>query len=218
MHLTITEKYALTVLEAYGKLTAFQKQERAVYLAASCVWDMMQAKSVTADKKGKLRISAPLPETLSYCSPIYERLEKKPMKPEKVPYDRIWTNKRIKTLVKNITDDLIGKSVLVVEQQSSLSKSKLCHVDTTMITEDISAVKHMDCTITPEQTNLAVLLLESGTAKKLLSKHELSVLKKVVKQTDSEFKTYIKKVTKLFRTDQAIILACIASSGSSASR
>lgn len=218
MNLTTTEKYALAVLDVKGKLTALKKQEQALYLAASCVWDMMQAKSVTADKKGKLRIAAPLPETLSYCSPIYERLAKKHMKPEKVPYDRIWTNKRIKTLVKNITDDLIGKSVLVVEQQSSRSKAKLCLVDTTMITEDIAAVKHMDSTATPEQTNLAVLLLESGTAKKLLNKQELSVLKKAVKKTDSDFRIYIKKVKKLFQTTKALLWTGVVISASSASQ
>lgn len=214
MNLTTTEKYALAVLEAKGKLTALKKQERALYLAASCVWEMMQAKSVTVDKKGKLRVSAPLPEMLSYCSPIYERLSKKPMKPENVPYDHIWTNKRIKALVGSTADDLISKSALVVEQQSSLLKAKLCHMDTSMIVEDIAAIKHMDRTAAPAQINLAILLLESGTAKKLLNKQELSVLKKAVRQSDSDFKTYIKKVKKRFQAGKTVILASIASSTS----
>lgn len=213
MNLTTTEKYALAMLEAYGTLSALQKKERALYLAASCVWDMMQAKSVTADKKGKLRIYAPLPETLSYCSPVYERLTKKPMKPEKAALDYICTNKRIKTLVENFADDLIGKSVLVVEQQSSLRKAKLCHMDTTVIAEDISAVKHMDRAVTPDLTNLAILLLESGIAKKLLNKQELSALKMAIKQTGSDFQTYIKKVKKKFQTVEAIIWASIGVSG-----
>ena len=153
MNLTTTEKYALAVLEAKSKLTALKKRELALYLAASCVWDMIQAESVCADKKGKLRISAPLPETLSYCRPIYERLAKKPMKPTKVPYDCIWMNKRIKTLLKSIADDLIGKSVLVVEQQNSL--------------------------------------LESGTAKKLLNKQELSDLKKTEFRKNREMRCFI---------------------------
>ena len=214
MNLTTTEKYALAVLEVKGKLTALKKRELALYLAASCVWDMIQAESVTIDKKDKLRVSVPLPEMLFYCKPIYERLAKKPMKPTKVPYDRVWTNKRIKTLLKSIADDLIGKSALVVEQQNSLLKSKLCHVDTTMIAEDITAIKHMDRIAAPEQTNLAVLLLESGTAKKLLNKQELSDLKKTVKQTDNDFKTYIKKVKKRFQAGRTVILAGIASSTS----
>ncbi len=214
MNLTTTEKYALTILETYGKLTALQKQEPALYLAASCVWEMIQAKSVAVDKKGKLKISTPLPETLSYCAPVYERLAKKPMKPEKIPLDRIWTNKRIKTLVESVTDDLIGKSLLVVEQQGSLRKAKLCHVNTTVITEDLSAVKHMDRAATPEQTDLAILLLESKTAKKLLNKQELSALKKAVKQMDSDFKTYVKKVKKRFRAVKTAIWASIASSAS----
>lgn len=217
MNLTTTEKYALAVLEAKGRLTALKKKERALYLAASCVWEMMQAKSVIVDKKGKLRISAPLPEMLSYCAPIYERLSKNPMKPAKVPYDHIWMNKRIKALVESIADELISKSALVVEQKSSLLKAKLCHVDTTMIAEDIVAIKHMNGTAAPDQINLAILLLESGTAKKLLNKQELSALKKTVKQTDSDFKTYIKKVKKRFRAGQTVILAGIASSAASAS-
>ncbi len=209
MNLTTTEKYALAVLEVHGRLSALQKKERALYLAASCVWDMMQAKSVTVDKKGKLRISAPLPETLSYCGPVYERLTKKPMKPEKAALDYVYINKRIKMLMENIADDLIGKSVLVVEQQSSLRKAKLCHMDNSVIAEDISAVKQMDRAVTPNQINLAILLLESGTAKKLLSKQELSALKMAVKQTGSDFQTYIKKVKKNFQTVEAIILGSI---------
>ena len=214
MNLTTTEKYALAVLEAKGKLTALKKKERALYLAASCVWEMMQAKSVTVDKKGKLRVSAPLPEMLSYCSPIYERVAKKPMKPEKVPYDHIWTNKRIKALVESIADDLIGQSVLVVEQQNSLLKAKLCHVNTSMIADDIAAIKHMGKTTSSEQINLAILLLESGTAKKLLRKQELYVLKKAVRQMDGDFKTYVKKVKKKFQAGKTVILAGIASSAS----
>ena len=61
---------------------------------------------------------------------------------------------------------------------------------------------------------LAVLLLESGTAKKLLNKQELSALKKALKQMDSDFKTYIKKVKKRFQAGKAVILASIASSAS----
>ena len=153
MNLTTTEKYALAVLEAKSKLTTLKNQERALYLAASCVWEMMQTESVTIDKKGKLRVSVPLPEMLFYCKPIYERLAKKPMKPTKVPYDCIWMNKRIKTLVERIADDLIGKSVLVVEQQNSL--------------------------------------LESGTAKKLLNKQELSDLKKTEFRKNREMRCFI---------------------------
>ncbi|MDE6642451.1 MAG: GPP34 family phosphoprotein [Acetatifactor sp.] len=213
MNMTTTEKYALTVLEAQGKLTALQKQEQALYLAASCVWEMMQAKSVTADKRGKLRVSSPLPETLSYCRPIYKRLAKKPMKPEKAALDYIYTNKRIKSLVESIADDLIDKSVLVVEQQSSRRKTSLCHLDTTLIAEDIVAAKHMDRTAAPDQINLAILLLESGTAKKLMNKQEFSVLKKASGQVSTDFKTYVKKVSKRFRIAKAIIWASIGVSG-----
>ena len=213
MNLTTTEKYALTVLETYGKLTALQKQERALCLAASCIWDMLQAKSVTVDEKGKLRVSAPLPETLSYCGPVYKILAKKPMKPEKAALDCIHTNKRIKTLVESITDNLIDKSVLVVEQQGSLLKTRMCHVDTTVIVEDITAIKHMDRAAAPDRTDLAVLLLESGTAKKLLNKQELSVLKKAARQVNSDFQTYVKKVTKKFRAVKAVIWASIGMSG-----
>ena len=153
MNLTTTEKYALAVLEVKGKLTALKKRELALYLAASCVWDMIQAESVTIDKKDKLRVSVSHPEMLFYCKPIEERLAKKPMKPTKVPDDCIWMNKRIKTLVESIADDLIGKSALVVEQQNSL--------------------------------------LESGTAKKLLNKQELSDLKKTEFRKNREMRCFI---------------------------
>lgn len=81
MNLTTTEKYALAVLKAHGKLSALQKKERALYLAAFCVWDMIQAEAVTVNKKGNLKVSSSLPESLSYCQPVYERLAKKSKTP-----------------------------------------------------------------------------------------------------------------------------------------
>ena len=117
MNLTTTEKYALAVLEAKGKLDALQKQERGVCLVASCLWDMMEAEVLAPDSKGKLKVSAQLPELLAYCSPIYELLTKRPRKPEDyvIEYTEALTAKRIKCLVKSIADGLVGKSVLVVE-------------------------------------------------------------------------------------------------------
>lgn len=212
MNLTTTEKYALAVLKAHGKLSALQKKERALYLAASCVWDMIQAGAVTVNKKGKLKVSSPLPELLSYCQPVYERLAKKSKKLEKAVLDYIYTNKRIKALVESVADDLICKSVLVVEQKSSLLKSKLCHVDTAVVAEDIAAVGHGAAST--DEINLATLLLESGTAKKLLDKQELSALKIAVKQAGGDFQVYIKKVEKLFQAVTAVIWAYIGVSGS----
>ena len=209
MDLTTTEKYALAVLEAHGKLSALQRETLALYLAASCVWDMMQAGVVTEDGEGKLMVSAPLPETISYCGPVYEWLTKKPMKKEKaaLKYISALTNKRIKALVKIIADDLIGKSVLVVEQQG---KAKRCHVDLTAIAEDLEAIRDMEGAVTPDQLMLAELLLDSKAAKKLLNKKELSSMKKAVKQANGSFHVYIGEVKKYYDTVTAIILVCIA--------
>ena len=44
-------------------------------------------------------------------------------------------------LVKSIADDLIEKSVLVLEQQG---KAKRCHVDLTAIAEDLEAMRDME--------------------------------------------------------------------------
>lgn len=209
MNLTTTEKYALMVLKAGGKLSALQREEQALYLAASCIWDMMQAEAVTVDKNGKLMISAPLPETLSYCGPIYERLvAKKPMKPEQAALKCIFglTKKRIKALVKNVASDLIDKSVLVVEQKGRV---KRCHVDTAVIAEDLEAMRDMEGAVTPDQLMLAELLLNCGTAKKLLNKKELSSMKKVVKQASGRFQIYIRGVKKYFDTVNTIIWVCI---------
>lgn len=215
MALTITEKYVLAVLETYGKASGLQREDQALCLASACVWEMMQEKSVTADKKGKLRISSPLPAALSYCSPVYKRLAKKPMKPERAALDYSFalTNRRLKHLAESTADDLIDKSVLVVEQKGSLWKVRLCYVDTAVIAKDIDAIKHMAKASAPEQTNLAILLLESGTAKKLLNKQELTVLKKAVKQVNSDFHAYVKKVKKIFWAVKAVIWAGIGVCG-----
>ncbi len=208
MNLTTTEKYALAVLEARGRLSALQREEQALYLAASCVWDMMQAGAVTADEKGRLRVSAPLPETISYCDPVYEWLVQKPMKQEKaaLKYISALTNKRSKTLVERVADDLIDKSVLVVEQQG---KAKRCHVDPAAIAEDLEAMRDIEGAVTPDQLMLAELLLASKTAKKLLNKQELSILKKAVERASGGFHAYIGNVKKYFDTVNTIIWVCI---------
>lgn len=195
-NLTTTEKYALAVLAAKGRLSALQNKDRAILLAASCVWDMLRAGCVSAGKKGKLHVCAPLPEALAYCGPVYERLAKKPAKPEKAAYNCIWTSGRIKAMVKSVADDLIEKSVLVAERQDNLPTAKRCHVDTAVLAEDLAALKQPE-SAAPEQIDLAVLLLESGAAKKLLEKQEHTALKKALKQTDSDFRTYVRGVKRL---------------------
>lgn len=212
MKLTTTEKYALAVLKTRGKLSSLQKGECGVCLAASCIWDLMETKTVETDKKGKLKITAPLPGTLIYCAPIYEMLEKKPMKPTKavLKYMAALTDKRIRLLVKGMANDLIRKSALAVEQRGRLLKSTLCHVDTAAIADDLAVLKHMDESITPEQFMLAILLLKSGTAKKLLNKAELSNLKKAAKQDNGDFQPYVKKmVSAVESVKSACIVAAI---------
>ena len=207
MNLTTTEKYALAVLEAKGKLDALQKQERGVCLVASCLWDMMEAEVLAPDSKGKLKVSAQLPELLAYCSPIYELLAKRHRKPEDVvmEYTASLTDKRIKALVKSIADGLVGKSVLVVEERSGLLSVKLCHVDHTVLTEDMVAVKSMDGTVSPEQFMFAILLLKSGVANRLLNKEEMSSLKKAVKQDRSDFHPYVNNLIRIVETTIASV-------------
>lgn len=202
MNLTTTEKYALAVLEAKGKLDALQKQEKGICLVASCLWDMMEAEVIAPDTKGRLKVSAQLPESLAYCSPIYELLAKRPRKPEDVvmEYTASLTDKRIKVLVKSIEDGLVGKSVLVVEERSGLLSAKLCHVDNTVLTEDMTAVKNMDGSVSPDQFMFAILLLKSGVANKLLNKEEMSRLKKAVKQDNSNFQPYVKNLIGVVET------------------
>lgn len=196
-NLTTTEKYALAVLAAKGRLSALQNKDRAILLAASCIWDMLRAGCVSADKKGRLHVCAPLPEAIAYCGPVYERLAKKPAKPEKAAYNCIWTSGRIKAMVKSLADDLIERSLLVAERQDSLPKAKLCHVDAAVLAEELAAWKQPERAAAPEHIDLAVLLLESGTAKKLLEKREYTALKKALKQTDSDFRAYVRGVKRL---------------------
>lgn len=214
MNLTRTEKYALAVLDTYGKLGALKKQERAICLAISCIWEMWQAGAVAMDKKGRLVVAAPLPESLSFCGPVYARLAKKARKPEKAAYYCIWTPKRIKMMVKSVTDALIEKSVLVLEQPNGLSKADRCHVDNGVIADDLAVIRQPDEAAAPEQLDLAALLLESRAAKKMLSKQERNALTKLLRQADSGFIEYLTKTMKLYWLDKTIAWACIGSSAS----
>lgn len=180
MNLTTTEKYALAAFEANEKMSSIQKQERGICLVASCIWDMVEAEVIVPDTKGKLKVSAPLPETLSYCGSVYEFLAKKPRKPEDVvlEYTHTLTDKRMKSLTEKLVNELAGKALLTVEEQDGLLGTKLCHVDNSVLATDMAAIKNLNDAISPEQFMLAILLLKSGVAKKLLDREQLSQLKK----------------------------------------
>lgn len=196
MKLTTTEKYALAALESNEKMSSLQKQERGICLVASCIWDMIEAEVIVPDTKGKLKVSTPLPEKITYCSSIYELLAKKPRKPEDVvlEYTHTLTDKRMKALVESIVNGLAGKSALTVEEQDGLLSTKLCHVEQEVLADDMAAIKNLDGAVTPDQFMLAILLLKSGVAKKLLDREELSKLKKVAKQDRGDFQPYVKNM------------------------
>lgn len=196
MKLTTTEKYALAALETNEKVSSLQKQERGICLIASCIWDMIEAEAIVPDTKGKLKVSTPLPEKIAYCSSIYELLAKKPRKPEDVvlEYTHTLTDKRMKALVESIVDGLARKSVLTVEEQDGLLGTKLCHVEQAVLADDMAAIKNLDGAVTPDQFMLAILLLKSGVAKKLLDREELSKLKKAANQDKGDFQPYVKNM------------------------
>lgn len=202
MNLTTTEKYALVAFESNGKLSDIQKHERGICLVASCLWDMIKAEVIAPDTNGKMNITTPLPEELVYCKSVYEFLAKKPRKSEDVvlEYTYTFSDKRIKVLVENLVNDLAEKSALVVEKSRNLRNQKYVYVDKTLLADDIDAVKSMGESITSNQYMLAILLLKSGVAKRLLSKEELSNLKKSVKRDNRDFQPYIKNMIAAIET------------------
>lgn len=209
MKLTTTEKYALAALETNEKVSSLQKQERGICLIASCIWDMIEAEAIVPDTKGKLKVSTPLPEKIAYCSSIYELLAKKPRKPEDVvlEYTHTLTDKRMKALVESIVDGLARKSVLTVEEQDGLLGTKLCHVEQAVLADDMAAIKNLDGAVTPDQFMLAILLLKSGVAKKLLDREELSKLKKAANQDKGDFQSYVKNMITMTDTMISSIIA-----------
>lgn len=209
MKLTTTEKYALAAFESNEKMSSIQKQERGICLVASCIWDMVAAEVIVPDTKGRLKVSAPLPETLSYCGSIYELLAKKARKPEDVvlEYTHTLTDKRMKSLTESIVNGLAGKAVLTVEEQGGLLSTKMCRVDNAVLAADIAAIKNLDETITPDQFMLAILLLKSGVAKDLLNREQLSKLKKAARQDKGDFQPYVKNMIAM---TEAMISSSIA--------
>lgn len=209
MNLTTTEKYALAAFEANKKMPSIQKQERGICLVASCIWDMVKAEVIVPDTKGRLKVSAPLPETLSYCGSIYEFLAKKPRKPEDVvlEYTHTLTDKRMKSLTEKLVNELAGKALLTVEEQDGLLGTKLCHVDNSVLATDMAAIKNLNDAISPEQFMLAILLLKSGVAKKLLDREQLSKLKKAASQDKGDFQPYVKNMISM---TEAMISSSIA--------
>lgn len=209
MKLTTTEKYALAAFAANEKMSSIQKQERGICLVASCIWDMVEAEVIAPDTKGRLKVSAPLPEDLSYCGSIYSFLAKKPRKPEDVvlEYTHTLTDKRMRSLTEDIVSGLADKSALTIEEQDGLLGVKLCHVNHTVLADDLTAIKKLDESMTPEQLMLAILLLKSGIAKKLLNRAELSHLKKVARQDKGDFQPYVKNIIAM---TEAMISSSIA--------
>lgn len=117
------------------------------------------------------------------------------------------TDKRMKSLTEKLVNELAGKALLTVEEQDGLLGTKLCHVDNSVLATDMAAIKNLNDAISPEQFMLAILLLKSGVAKKLLDREQLSQLKKAASQDKGDFQPYVKNMIAM---TEAMISSSIA--------
>ena len=58
----------------------------------------------------------------------------------------------------------------------------------------MAAIKNLDGAVTPDQFMLAILLLKSVVATKLLNTEQLSKMKKAAKQDKGDFQPYVKNM------------------------
>lgn len=204
MSLSITQKYALVALSPENKISSLKKQNNGICLVASCLWEMIAAKVVVLNEKEQMEVTSGLPEDLEYCRPIYDELVSKvAQKPGKIilNYTTSLTDKRLLRLVDCIISPLNKQGYITATEATGLFGEKIWKVKEDMLKNDLVALRELlvpDGVVTEDDLMLAILMVESGLAKKSFNKDEVKKIKSNVKKRDSlRLQPYLKNMIDL---------------------
>lgn len=197
MSLSTTQKFVLASLSPENKLSVLKKGNSSICLVASCIWDMLVEKVVVLNDKGQMTITGGLPDNLEYCRPIYDELTSKSNKLPKqiiLSYTTALSDKRILNLTEGIVLQLAKQGYLTAVEIPGLFGHKIWKPEENNIT-DLMQIANSEELLDESDSMFAILVLESGLAKKLFSPAEIKVLKKNVACRDtSNFQPYLKNM------------------------
>lgn len=217
MSLSTTQKYVLAVLSPENKLSVLKKGNSGICLVVSCIWDMLFAKVAVLNEKGKMEIISGLPIDLEYCRPIYDELVSKANKPPKkiiLSYTTALTDKRMLGLAEAVVLQLSNQGYLTAIGTSGLSGQKVWKPKENLLESIFSALKELSSLGERSVENnlmLAILLLESGLAKKLFRQSDIKELKENVSNRDTlNLQPYLRNMISLVEQEISSAIASAA--------
>ncbi len=187
MDLSLSQKYALCVLNEKGKIPAFQLEGSACLLAAALL--EMQMDGIIRIENKKIRICGELSGEKEAFRPLYDYLDApKPRSIDKVTGEFLvtFTNKKINALLDSVCAPMAEEGL--VTQEPGFLGSQTHYVPDTrsvgLVIDGLRAELLEEGEISEDAAMLAVLLERSSLLKTYFSKFEQSQIKARLKELE----------------------------------
>lgn len=220
-NLSLTEEYALCILNEKESKTVLCCKEYAVCIIATSIWELISYKAIKLTEDKSLMVNINFNGTKGYLKYIYDDIAlKKSIKVTELVEDYIFngSDSNLKNIVNSLVEDLMKNNSIKVEKKEGLFKEKEVYIgDVTVINNIIKQIREgvlENRSVSAETMILATMIFWSKAHKEYFSKYEAKQIKEKVKEIrETEEYLFIKEV---LDDIQSILLTIIVSSSNMA--
>ena len=201
-NLSLTEEYAICILNEKESRSVLCYNEYAVCILATSIWELISYKAIKLTKDRNLEVNVNFDGTKGYLKYIYDDIvSRKSIKVNELVEDYIFngSNNNLKNVVNNLVEDLTKRQCIKIEKKEGLFKEKIIYIGNekvinnviTKIREDILEGKD----ISAETMILATMIFWSKAHKDYFSKYDAKQIKEKVKEIkETEEYLFIKEI------------------------
>ena len=217
---TVTQQYMICTVNEKGLFPGHDRKA-VVCLIMSGILEMQLANCVFIEGK-KLSVSGPLPEQMEYLRPLYQEMDRgKPIKIQKIveAYLVTFTSKKLQALVEAVLSRLEEEKAVIPVKAGILGKQQGYIPEKEAVEDVISGIRAgllEDEAPSEDVAAVAMLLDETGSLKKYVTRQEQKELKARIKQIRSgEVGKTVREMVQYFDALAACVLTSIISASNS---
>lgn len=220
-NLSLTEEYALCILNEKESKSILCSKEYAVCIIATSIWELISYKAVKLTEDKNLVINVNFHGTKGYLKYIYEDIAlMQPIKVTELVENYIFngSNSNLKNIVNSLAEDLMKNNSIKIKKKEGLFKEKEAYIGNVNIINSIIKEIREDVldnkNVSAETMILATIIFWSKAHKEYFSKYEAKQIKETVKKIkETEEYLFIKEI---LDDIQSILLTIVVSSNNMA--
>ncbi len=220
-NLSLTEEYALCILNEKESKSVLCSNEYAVCIIATSIWELIAYKTIKLTEDKNLVVNVNFNGVKGYLKYIYDDIAlKESIKVNEFVENYIFNgpNSNLKNIVNSLVEDLIKNNSIKIEKKEGLFKEKSVYIGNEIVINSIIKKIREDVlenkNTRVETMILATMLFWSKAYKEYFSKYEAKQIKEKVKEIrETEEYLFIKEV---LDDIQSILLTIVVSSSNMA--